>query len=874
MHLKSSFERCKSLLDQRIQKQDIQMLHMVSLMMKVSLYDDVELQMLKVGHGFVLEVGHATHFPTLHCNQQTNQMLGASAAVASIPATSKIKSSRSNCRAFAGNNFFQIVKKDVEFLKKNISAGLNWSSKVIGMPEVSKKVDEVVWLRNLEDPHYQYQSPSWPQPYYPELTGIDLMLADFKALEAYILYYYSMSKMWAKPLPEVYNAQEADDYFKCRPHVVALRLVEVLGSFASAAIRIRIEGVRRSKNLSGSSEADEYNSQYKFGMVLKETMLNLGPTFIKVGQSLSTRPDIIGSQISKALSELHDQIPPFPRALAMKIIEEELGSPVEAFYSYISEEAVAAASFGQVYRAKTVDGHDVAVKVQRPNLRHVVFRDIYIMRVGLDVLQQVARRKNDLRLYADELGKGLVGELDYTLEAANAVEFMEAHSSFPSIRVPKVFQHLTQKRVLTMEWMDGENPKELISKCNSNNDEHDSQYSEKQITEAKRHLRDLVNKGVEACLVQLIETGLLHADPHPGNMIYLPSGQIGFLDFGLVCRMEKKHKFAMLGSIIHIVNGDWASLIGSLADMDVVRPGTNISRVTMELENAMDEVEFKDGIPDVRFSRVLGKVWAIALKYHFRMPPYYTLLLRSLASFEGLAMAGDPNFNTFEDSYPYVVRKLLTDNSPDTRKILHTVVLNKRKELQWKKVSFFLRVGATSNGLQLASKSATSGEDPANSVSDTVNLVLKLLLSKDGVVVRRLVMTADGTSLIRDIISKEASPFRHQVCKIIADMLYQSICAALCKTFIVARYSAIYTSSSTSTINYQSLVKNRRLRVIFLKVLESGRKNPVLMARLCWVSFVTLIAASAMACHRLLVSLSEAYLDRLSFTPKKLAMSS
>ncbi|KAF5790194.1 putative ABC-type Cd(2+) transporter [Helianthus annuus] len=811
-------------------------------------------------------------------------MLGAaaaSAAVASIPASAlrspAQSSSRRNikpCRAVAGNlgHFVQTVKKDVDFIKKNISAGVNWTSKVIGFPEISKQVDEVVWLGNVEDP--KYESPDWPQPYYPELSGTDLIMADLKALEACVLYYYHLSKMWTKPLPEVYNAQEADIYFKCRPHIVALRLIEVFGSFASAALRIRLEGIKKSKNVSGSSEVDESNSQYKFGMVLKETMLNLGPTFIKVGQSLSTRPDIIGFPMSKALSELHDQIPPFPRDLAMKIIEEELGSPVETFFSHISEEAIAAASFGQVYKAKTVDGHDVAVKVQRPNLRRVVFRDIYIMRVGLDILQQVAKRKSDLRLYADELGKGLVGELDYTLEAANAAEFMEAHSAFPFIRVPKVFQHLTQKRVLTMEWMSGENPKELLAICSSNNLEQESRYSEKQRIDAKRHLLDMVNKGVEACLVQLIETGLLHADPHPGNMRYLPSGQIGFLDFGLICRMEKKHKFAMLGSIIHIVNGDWASLVGSLAEMDVVRPGTNLSRVTMELETAMDEVEFKDGIPDVRFSRVLGTVWSIALKYHFRMPPYYTLLLRSLASFEGLAMAGDPNFNTFEDSYPYVVRKLLTDNSPDTRKILHAVVLNKRKEVQWKKVAFFLRVGSASKGLQLALKSEASTEMPSDTVSDSVNLALKLLLSKDGAVVRRLVMTADGTSLIRGIVSKEARPFRHQVSKITADMLYQSMCTALGKTFIVARYGAIYTSSSTSAINYQSLVKNRRLKVIILKILESGRKSPVLMARLCWVSFVTLVAASALACHRFLVSLSEAYLGRLSFNTKKLAVSS
>nr|XP_043616523.1 uncharacterized protein slr1919 [Erigeron canadensis] len=785
---------------------------------------------------------------------------------------------KNGCRAVAGNlgHFVEIVKKDVDFLKKNISDGLNWTSEAIRFPKIKKKVDEVVWLKNLEDPNYEKKSNSWPQPYYPELSGTDLVLADLKALEAYILYYYYLSKMWSKPLPEVYNPQEADDYFKCRPHIVALRLIEVFGSFASAAIRIRLAGIKRSKSSSLGTEADEYYSQYNFGMVLKETMLNLGPTFIKVGQSLSTRPDIIGFPISKALGELHDQIPPFPRDLAMKIIEEELGSPVDTFFSYISDEAVAAASFGQVYRANTIDGVDVAVKVQRPNLRHVVFRDIYIMRVGLNNVQRVMKRKSDLRLYADELGKGLVGELDYTLEAANALEFMEAHSSFSFIRVPKVYQHLTQKRVLTMEWMAGENPKELLSKCSSEF-EQESQYSEKQRIDAKKHLLDLVSKGVEACLVQLIETGLLHADPHPGNMLYLPSGQIGFLDFGLICRMEKKHKFAMLGSIIHIVNGDWASLVGALADMDVVRPGINVSRVIMELEYAMDEIEFEDGIPDVRFSRVLGKIWAIALKYHFRMPPYYTLLLRSLASFEGLAMAGDPGFKTFESSYPYVVRKLLTDNSLDTRKILHSVVLNKRKELQWEKVSFLLRVGATSKGIHLALKSGTSVEDPSNGparVMDTINLVLKLVLSKDGVVVRRLLMTADGASLIRGIVSKEARPFRHQVCKLIADMLYHSICAALDKSFIATRYGAIHrSSSSTPAITFQSLVKNRRLKVIFLKVLESGRKDLVLMARLCWVSFLTLVAASALACHRVVVSLSETYLGRLSFASKKLAVS-
>ncbi|TYH00150.1 hypothetical protein ES288_A10G251500v1 [Gossypium darwinii] len=724
---------------------------------------------------------------------------------------------------------------------------------------------------------------------------MDLMMADLKALEAYVSYFYYQSKKWSKPLPEAYDAEEVADYFSHRPHVVALRLLEVFSSFASAAIRIRMAGLKKSLRPGSSKDIDENLSQYNFGMVLKETMLSLGPTFIKVGQSLSTRPDIIGPEISKALSELHDQIPPFPRPLAMKIIEEELDSPIGSFFSYISEEPVAAASFGQVYRGCTLNGSDVAVKVQRPNLRHVVVRDVYILRLGLGLLQKIAKRKSDPRLYADELGKGLVGELDYTLEAANASQFLDAHSHFSFMQVPKVFQHLTRKRALTMEWMAGESSTDLLSITKSSSIKHGSKYLERQKVDAKRRLLDLVNKGVEASLTQLLETGILHADPHPGNLRYTASGRIGFLDFGLLCRMEKKHQFAMLASIVHIVNGDWSSLLQALTEMDVVRPGTNIRRVTMDLEDALGEVELKDGIPDIKFSRVLGKIWSVALKYHFRMPPYYTLVLRSLASLEGLAVAADPSFKTFEAAYPFVVRKLLTENSAETRKILHSVVvLNRKKEFRWERLALFMRVGATRKSLQLVE--ASSGETSLDNlpsrtdgVFDVAYLLLRLLPSKDGVVLRRLIMTADGASLVRAAVSKEAKAFRFQLCKIIADILYQRMVKALGQLVPASQYSyklrlagghqntelhpSARLSTSSTVYDYQSLLRDRRLKLILSKILNSARKEPALMLRFYWVSFVTFIAASALAFHRLLISLSAAYIGPASFIPKRFAIS-
>ncbi|XP_062092902.1 uncharacterized protein LOC133798563 isoform X3 [Humulus lupulus] len=669
------------------------------------------------------------------------------------------KRERKQGRAFGDfGHLASVVGKDVEFIKTGIGKGLKWANKAFRIPQVSKAIDDVVWLRHLEDPNaFPQLVPSWPQPSYPELSGVDLLMADLKAFETYAAYFNILSKTWSKPLPEVYDPQEVADYFNCRPHVVAFRLAEVFSSFATVAIKIRTSKMRKFLGPSVDKDVDGSVSQYNFGVVLKETMLNLGPTFIKVGQSLSTRPDIIGTEIAKALSELHDQIPPFPRAVAMKIIEEELGSPLESFFSYISEEPVAAASFGQVYSATTLDGSNVAVKVQRPNMRHVVVRDAYILRLGLGLLQKIAKRKSDLRLYADELGKGLVGELDYNLEAANASEFKKAHSSFSFMYVPKVLQNLSRKRVLTMEWIVGDSPTQLLSASTGNSDDNWLVYTEKQRFEAKRRLLDMVNKGVEATLVQLVETGLLHADPHPGNLRYTSSGQLGFLDFGLLCRVEKKHQFAMLASIVHIVNGDWASLVHALDEMGVIRPGTNFRRVTLDLEYALGEVEFRDGIPNLNFSRVLAKIFSIAVKFHFRMPPYFTLLLRSLASFEGLALAADKNFKTFEAAYPYVFQKLLTDNSAATNKILFSVVLNKKKEFQWQRLALFLRAGATRKGLSriVTSNSETSLDhlpSRSNNVFDLANLVLRILPSKDGAVLRRLLMTAVMTAFLLLVI--------------------------------------------------------------------------------------------------------------------------
>ncbi|KAL6498253.1 hypothetical protein OROGR_028650 [Orobanche gracilis] len=816
-----------------------------------------------------------------------------SVRAATATAASRNKRKKQKQRALGNfGHLAHVVGKDVEFLKRGIDKGVAWANDAFRIPQIAKKVDELVWLRNLEDPQASsFSSPSWPQPWYLGLSGVDLLMYDLKALEAYAAYFYYLSKIWSKPLPEAYDPEDVAHYFSARPHVVALRVLEVFSSFASAVINIRTSGFRKFLQQNSEEDIDDKTSQYNFGMVLKETMLSLGPTFIKVGQSLSTRPDIIGFEISKALSELHDQIPPFPTTVAMKIIEEELGAPLASFFSYISEEPIAAASFGQVYFARTTDGVNVAVKVQRPDLHHVVVRDIYILRLGLGLLQKIAKRKSDPRLYADELGKGFVGELDYTLEAANALKFREVHSSFPFMHVPKIFLHLSRKRVLTMEWVVGESPTDLVSVSTGNSAGNVPEYSERRKVDAKRRLLDLVNKGVEATLVQLLETGLLHADPHPGNLRYTSSGQLGF--WILVCsvKWKKRHQFAVLASIVHIVNGDWASLVRALIDMDMVRPGTNIRLVTRELEQALGEVEFKEGIPDVKFSRVLGKIWSVAFKYHFRMPPYYTLVLRSIASFEGLALAADQNFKTFEAAYPYVVRKLLTENSAATRKILHSGASKPKEGVPVAK-AFPVLKGKVNQGkaLQLVGSNNESSLDHSlnkgTSTFDVAYLVLRLLPSKDGVALRILLMTADGGSLIKAMVSKEGKVFRQQICKIVTDALYQWMIKQFGQGISASQYSGtifadrpsnkepgLSSGSSLPAYDYNPIFRDRRLRVIFSKVLKSASSDKILMLRFCWASILITIRASTLALHRAVMSLSEAYLGSIFDAPKRYAVS-
>ncbi|MGB3137336.1 MAG: AarF/UbiB family protein, partial [Nodosilinea sp.] len=250
---------------------------------------------------------------------------------------------------------------------------------------------------------------------------------------------------------------------------------------------------------------------------LRQVLTNLGPTFIKVGQALSTRPDLVRQDFLDELTKLQDQLPPFPTTEAMAIIEAELDYSPKEIFSSLSPLPVAAASLGQVYRGRLFSGEEVAVKVQRPSLRPVLCRDLYLMRwaaswLGLFLPLNLG---HDLTLIVDEFGTKLFEEIDYINEGRNAERFAANFEGDITVKVPIIYWPYCGQRVLTLEWIDGCKLTDMgaLQRYNLNPDQ-------------------LIQIGVTAGLRQLLEFGFFHADPHPGNLFALADGRMAYIDFG------------------------------------------------------------------------------------------------------------------------------------------------------------------------------------------------------------------------------------------------------------------------------------------------------------------------------------------------------
>ncbi|MEB3261841.1 MAG: AarF/ABC1/UbiB kinase family protein [Cyanobacteriota bacterium] len=440
-----------------------------------------------------------------------------------------------------------------------------------------------------------------------------------------------------------------------------------------------------------------------------DLVASLGPAFIKAGQALSTRPDIVPPVLLEELAQLQDQLPGFDPALAMACIEEDLGVPIHTIFSQLEREPISAASLGQVHRGVLINGEKVAVKVQRPGLREQITLDLYIVRnIAAWLNRNVGLIRSDLVGLIDELGKRVFEEMDYFNEASNAERFAALHAHNPRIAVPRIHREATARRVLTMEWMDGVKLTNL---------------------EAVRALgvdpNELVSVGVNCSLQQLLEHGFFHADPHPGNLLALPDGRLAYLDFGMMSEVSRENRTGLIQAVVHLVNRKFGKLSKDFVSLGFLAEDVNLEPIVPAFEQVFGQA-LEMGVSRMDFKAVTDDLSGVMYRFPFRVPPYYALIIRSLVTLEGIALSVDPNFKILGAAYPYFARRLMEDPDPQLRISLKEMLFD-GDIFRWQRLENLVASAAIGSQLDLG---------------NLLDQVLDFLFSANGGLLRRQLVDA------------------------------------------------------------------------------------------------------------------------------------
>ncbi|WP_375511570.1 ABC1 kinase family protein [uncultured Nostoc sp.] len=406
---------------------------------------------------------------------------------------------------------------------------------------------------------------------------------------------------------------------------------------------------------------------------LRVLLTQLGPAYIKIGQALSTRPDLVPPVYLEELTKLQDQLPPFPNEIAYQFIKEELGAPPEEVYAELSAQPIAAASLGQVYKGKLKTGEEVAIKVQRPDLREGITIDLYILRkLAAWVQKKVKRVRSDLVGILDELGDRIFEEMDYIHEGENAERFFQLYGHIKDVYVPKIYWEYTNRRVLTMEWINGTKLTQT-----------------EEISAQGIDARYLIEVGVQCSLRQLLEHGFFHADPHPGNLLATTDGKLAYLDFGMMSEIKPPQRYGLIEAIVHVVNRDFEGLAKDYVKLDFLSPETDLTPIIPAFARVFADAQGAS-VAELNIKSITDELSALMYEYPFRVPPYYALIIRSLVTLEGIAIYIDPNFKVLSEAYPYVSKRLLTDPAPQLRASLQDLLF-KDGRFRWNRLENLLK---------------------------------------------------------------------------------------------------------------------------------------------------------------------------------------
>jgi len=453
-------------------------------------------------------------------------------------------------------------------------------------------------------------------------------------------------------------------YYKKRPLQVLRRIFTVLTPSLSFAFGLWLDSKRGVVVKNDPRRASQ----------LRELLTGLGPAYIKIGQALSTRPDLVPPVFLEELTKLQDQLPAFPNEIAYQFIEEELGALPEDIYSELSPEPIAAASLGQVYKGKLRStGEEVAVKVQRPDLREGITIDLYILRRLAGWAQRTFKRvRSDLVGILDELGDRIFEEMDYIHEGQNAERFFQLYGHMKDVYVPNIYWEYTNRRVLTMEWINGT---KLTNTAEIRAQGIDARY--------------LIEVGVQCSLRQLLEHGFFHADPHPGNLLATPDGKLAYLDFGMMSEIQPLQRYGLIEAIVHVVNRDFEGLAKDYVKLDFLSPETDLTPIIPAFARVFADAAGAS-VADLNIKSITDELSALMYEYPFRVPPYYAWIIRSLVTLEGIAIFIDPNFKVLSEAYPYVSKRLLTDPAPQLRASLQDLLF-KEGTFRWNRLENLLK---------------------------------------------------------------------------------------------------------------------------------------------------------------------------------------
>ncbi len=391
-------------------------------------------------------------------------------------------------------------------------------------------------------------------------------------------------------------------------------------------------------------DASENGNRSERGRHLRELLDELGPTFVKFGQLLSTRPDIVPPDVVVELRGLQDDVRPFPYADVERVVEEDLGLSIDRLFLEFEQEPLAAASIGQVHRAVLPNGRKVVVKVQRPNAPRQIEADLALLYQAARLAKERVRALDfiDSREIVDEFARSIRQELDYRLEARNADQFHKNFAGHPHVAVPKVYWSYTRARVLTLERLEGVQLADL--------------ELDQWTLEQRRRLAYLIT---EAWMTMIFRHGFFHGDPHPANIIVLGRERIGLVDFGLVGKLTDEDMSKMTRLFIDAASENVDALPKRLAELGVQYPREREEEFSRELRELYYRY-YGVSLSEIDPLQVIREAFALIYSMNLRLPTRFVMLDKAIATLGSVTVDLYPDFNVFEVAKPFA-RSLMVD---------------------------------------------------------------------------------------------------------------------------------------------------------------------------------------------------------------------